>query len=580
MVTTLISGGTVFDGGGADRDGRRADVLVVDGEVRAIGSHLDVPSDAERIDASGCWVTPGFVDLHTHYDAELEFAPSLSESLRHGVTTVLVGSCGLSFAVGEPEDLADMFCRVEGIPRDDVLPMLERIVDWSSPAGYLDHLDQMPLGPNVVSLLGHSAIRAHVMGFGRSVDERVHATESELAEMERLVADALDAGYLGLSINTLPWDKLDGTRYRSRPTPSVFADWKEYRRLVRPIRDRGAIFQAVPNIQTRWNLALFAAIASRIGHAPMRTMLISMADTVSMRGTHRALGAFLWTSRRLLGADLRMQSLPNVFDMWIDGLENPIMEELGAGTEALHLDRSVRGELMTEPGWRRRFRSQWTDKLRGRVYHRNLAEARIMGAPDPALVGATFAEVAASRGVDPLDCFMDLIAEHGTDLRWHTVIANDRRAELEWIAAHDQVLIGFSDAGAHLRNMGFYNFPLQMLRLAADAQRAGRPFMSIGRAVHRVTGELADYLGVDAGRLVEGARADVVVVDPEGLDGTLDVLHEAPMPGFAQLDRLVRRNDRAVRAVLVNGRLAWDGSSLAPEVGKAAGYGQLLRGSY
>lgn len=578
MTSTLISGGTVHDGGGGP--GRRADVLLVDGRVERIAPTIEVGPEVDRVDATGCWVTPGFVDLHTHYDAELEFAPALGESVRHGITTALIGSCGLSFAVGEPEDLADTFCRVEGIPRDDVLPMLERVLTWTTPAEYLDHLETLPLGPNVVSFLGHSAIRAHVMGLGRSVDERARPTPAELDRMVRLVDDALDAGYLGLSINTLPWDKLDGTRYRSRPTPSVFATWKEYRRLVGPVRERGAIFQAVPNIQTRWNLALFAAIASRVGHRPMRTMLISMADTVSMRGTHKLLGAFLTASRRVLGADLRMQSLPNVFDMWIDGLENPIMEELGAGTEALHLDRALRGELMAEPGWRQRFRSQWTNKFRGRVYHRNLAEARIMGAPDAALVGRTFAEVASERGQDALDCFIDLIAEHGTELRWHTVIANDRRAELEWIAAHDQVLIGFSDAGAHLRNMGFYNFPLQLLRLARDAERDGSPFMSIGRAVHRVTAEIADYLGVEAGHLRPGARADVVVVDPAGLDDSLDVLHEEPMPGFPGLDRLVRRNDAAVRAVFVNGELAWDGQELTPELGKSTAFGRVLRGSY
>jgi len=578
VATTLITGGTVFDGSGAD--GRRADVLVEDGVVRRIVADLEVPDGAEVIDAAGCWVTPGFVDLHTHYDAEIEFSPDLTESVRHGITTVLVGSCGLSFAVGEPEDLADMFCRVEGIPRADVLPMLRQVVEWDSPAGYLDHLEELPLGPNVVSLLGHSAIRAHVMGFGRSVDDRVVPTGGEVATMRRMVADALDAGYLGLSINTLPWDKCDGDRYRSRPTPSVFATWKEYRTLVEPVRERDAVFQAVPNIQTRWNMALFMALASKVRHRPMRTMLISLVDVRVARGMHRMVGAFLTGARRFLGADLRMQSLPMVFDMWIDGLENPVIEELGAGTEALHLDRGHRGELMTEPGWRERFRSQWTNKVRGRVYHRDLREARIMGAPDESLVGRTFADVAAERGQDPLDCFMDLIAEYGTDLRWYTVIGNDRLRELEWIAAHPQVLIGFSDAGAHLRNMGFYNFALQLLRLTRDADRRGRPFLSTGQAVHRVTGELADYLGVDAGHLREGGRADVVVVDPTGLDGHLDEMHEVPMPGFPGLERLVRRNDDAVRAVLINGRLAWDGHEAAPDLGKAGGYGRLLRGAY
>ena len=269
---TVISGGTVFDGSGAD--GRRADVLVEDGVVRSIAPSIEAPAGAEVIDATGCWVTPGFLDLHTHYDAEVEFAPDLTESVRHGITTVLVGSCGLSFAVGEPEDLADMFCRVEGIPRADVLPKLRQIVDWDSPAGYLDHLEDLPLGPNVVSLLGHSAIRAHVMGFGRSVDDHVTPTAGEVATMRAMVDKALDAGYLGLSINTLPWDKCDGDRYRSRPTPSVFAKWKEYRTLVEPVRRRDAVFQAVPNIQTRWNLALFMALASKVRHAPMRTMLI------------------------------------------------------------------------------------------------------------------------------------------------------------------------------------------------------------------------------------------------------------------------------------------------------------------
>src|SRR5690606_24334809 len=161
----------------------RADVLVEDGVVRRIGRDLDVPEGADVIDADGCWVTPGFVDLHTHYDAEVEFSPDLTESVRHGITTVLVGSCGLSFAVGDPEDLADLVCRVEGIPRADVLPMLRQVVDWGSPAGYLDHLEALPLGPNVVSLLGHSAIRAHVMGFGRSVDEHVVSTGGEVATM-------------------------------------------------------------------------------------------------------------------------------------------------------------------------------------------------------------------------------------------------------------------------------------------------------------------------------------------------------------------------------------------------------------
>ncbi len=133
---------------------------------------MAAPEGTEVIEASGCWVTPGFIDLHTHYDAELEAQPELSESLRHGVTTCLIGSCGLSLVMGEPADMADMFCRVEGIPRDMVLPLLEDRVDWTSPSGYVDHLSSLPLGPNLVNMVGHSTIRAHVMGLRQKRRQR------------------------------------------------------------------------------------------------------------------------------------------------------------------------------------------------------------------------------------------------------------------------------------------------------------------------------------------------------------------------------------------------------------------------
>ncbi|MEO6627553.1 MAG: amidohydrolase family protein, partial [Aquihabitans sp.] len=200
----LVKGGTVYDGSG-QRPGLRADVLVRDGIVAQIGLDLTAPSDATVVDATGRWVTPGFVDLHTHYDAEIEMAPALGESVRHGITSVLVGSCGLSFAIGTAEDLADQFCRVEGVPRDTVLPLLEKVKDWEDPAGYLRHLDELPLGPNVTALFGHSAVRSAVMGLGRSVDEAARPTARELAEMTDHLNDALDAGYLGMSFNTLPW---------------------------------------------------------------------------------------------------------------------------------------------------------------------------------------------------------------------------------------------------------------------------------------------------------------------------------------------------------------------------------------
>ncbi|MHB1138163.1 MAG: N-acyl-D-amino-acid deacylase family protein [Microthrixaceae bacterium] len=577
MTTTVIRSGLVFDGSGGE--GVLADVLVQDGTVRAIGPDLPAPGDAHVVDAAGCWVTPGFIDLHTHYDAELEFDPALSESVRHGVTTVLIGSCGLSFAVGEPEDLADMFCRVEGVPRAEVLPMLEQLKDWESPAQYLDHLDALPLGPNVCSFLGHSALRAHVMGLGRSLDDEERPSAAEMGRMVVMLDEALDAGYLGLSINTLPWDKMDGDRFRSRPTPSVFATWKEYRRLGQVLRERDAVFEGVPDISARWNLVLFAGIASGLGRRPLRTTIISLMDVKAAPGTYKVFAGAFSVARRWLKADVRLQALPQAFRLWTDGLETPVIEEIGAGTEALHLAEQARGDLLRDPTYRERFRQQWTNRFKGRAYHRDLAEARIVDCPDPSVVGLTFAEVAARRRADRVDTFLDLAAEHGNALRWTTTVGNTDDDAVAWIVAQPQAQIGFSDAGAHLRNMAFYNFPLHLLRLVRRRRDAGRPVLPLGHAVHRVTGELADFLGIDAGRLHVGGRADLVVIDPAALDDRVDEVAEVPMPGIESVQRLVNRGDGAVRTVLVNGRVAWDDRGRAEGFGTESGYGRVLRGT-
>jgi len=148
---TVITGGLVYDGRGSAP--RRVDVGIQDGVVVALEAGL--PTDGARVlDATDRWVMPGFIDLHTHYDAEIEVAPGLSESVRHGVTTVVVGSCSLSMAVGEPDDLADMFCRVEAVPDRIVRPLLHDKKTWTTHAEYLNHLDALPLGPNVAAFVG------------------------------------------------------------------------------------------------------------------------------------------------------------------------------------------------------------------------------------------------------------------------------------------------------------------------------------------------------------------------------------------------------------------------------------------
>lgn len=584
----VIRGGTVFDGLGAP--GVVRDVVIEGGEVTGlVPPGAAVGDEAEEVDARGCWVTPGFIDIHTHYDAELEMLPGLGESVRHGVTTVFLGSCGLSLAIGAPGELADMFCRVEGIPRSVVAPLLTAGKDWDGPASYLEHLGRLPLGPHVAALLGHSAIRAATMGLGRSLDAAVRPTKAELGAMQGLLREALDVGYLGLSINTLPWDKMGGEEFRSRPTPTVFAGWSEYRALVRLLRERGRVLQGVPNLSTKLNVLLFAALSAGWWRPALKTALIALMDPIAARGIHRVTGALLRLTNRVFAGNMKFQALPNPFDLWVDGLEVPVFEEFAAGTEALHLERpEQRAALLRDPDYRRRFRRQWGDRLRGRAYHRDFARAHVVACPDASLIGKTFKKIAEERGSDAVDVFLDLAAEHGDALRWYTVVANDRPDELEWIVRHPDVLLGFSDAGAHLRNMAYYNFPLRLLRMVREGERRGRPVMTVERAVQRLTGELAQWFGIDAGTLAVGKRADVVVIDPSGLDGQLGEIHEVPVApaagpdappwaDFGGLRRLVRRNDAAVRAVWISGRRAWSDGALAPELGQAHGFGGVLR---
>ncbi|MEC8429461.1 MAG: amidohydrolase family protein, partial [Pseudomonadota bacterium] len=169
----LIKNGQIFDG--SKKPSFIGNVLIEDGKVAKVLKQNEalpeLPADIETIDATGQWVTPGFIDSHTHYDFELLVNPGLDESVRHGVTTVVTGSCSISAIMAEPEDCSDIFTRVEGVPRERVLPVLNSQKKWTRPKQYVEFLEDHPLGPNVCAYLGHSDLRMAAMGIEKSVDE-------------------------------------------------------------------------------------------------------------------------------------------------------------------------------------------------------------------------------------------------------------------------------------------------------------------------------------------------------------------------------------------------------------------------
>jgi N-acyl-D-aspartate/D-glutamate deacylase len=565
---TILENGLCFDGTG--KPGERVHLGIRSGRVAAWSAEpLDEAGCPNVIDARGKWVMPGFVDVHTHYDAEVIAAPSLSESLRHGVTTVTIGSCSISAVLSDPEDCSDLFTRVESVPRSHVLPLLRAKKTWSTPAEYVSFLEGHPLGPNVTALLGHSDVRTRVLGLARAVDENVRPSRAEMKEMERWLEEALDCGFLGLSTMTNPWDKLDGDRHRSKPLPSTFATWGEYRRLHRVLRRRRRVLQSAPNITTKINALLFLLESAGFGLGkPLKTTLITLADAKSTPGLHRFIGALTRAVNWALGADVRWQTLPAPFEVYSDGVDLVVFEEFGAGRALLHLvEQAERNELMKDDAYRRRFRKDYERTGTARVWHRDFHDAFIVACPDASLVGRSFGDVADERGAHPVDAFLDLVVQHGTALRWRTTIANHRKREVHRMINEPATLVGFADSGAHIRNMAFYSFPLRMLKLVHDDPSV----MPVEKAVHRLTGEIADWLGVDAGHLRVGDRADLVVIDPAALDARLEAYHEAPMEGFEGLVRMVNRSDGVVSSVLVGGQVAFADGEVRP-----AGSGRFL----
>lgn len=573
----IINGGTYFDGTGFP--GLLANVGVLKGRVVAVSPDpLPVGPTTRIVEAAGHWVMPGFVDVHTHYDAELQVAPGLNESVRHGVTTVLVGNCSLSTIYSTPLDIADLFSRVEALPRVHVLEAVEEAKTWSTPQGWVDAIERLPLGPHVASFLGHSDVRAAVMGLGRSTDPKQKATSEEMAEIERRLGEALDAGFLGISAMTNPWDKIDGDRYRSRALPTTYASWKEFRRLAKILRKRGGILQAVPNLNKRYDIVFFLAMATGWLRKPLKVSLLAAADPKSDPWIQRIFAPLAWVTNRIGRGKFTWQHLPTTFRVWADGIDLVVFEEFGSGREALHLREEMgRNELLSDEAYRRWFRRDFDKRFSPRVWHRDFDDAEITECPDVALIGKHIGQVARDRDLHPVDCYLDLVVEHGTKLRWKTEIANARPEVQDSLINRYGITIGFSDAGAHLRNMAFYNFGIRLLNRVYQARDNDKPFMSVEKAIYKLTGELGDFYDLDAGRIAVGDRADIVVIDPIGLTDAVDGYYEAVMPEFGGMSRMVNRNDEAVAATIVSGEVVWQGGEFADGYGNSLGTGRFLR---
>jgi N-acyl-D-aspartate/D-glutamate deacylase len=571
----VIKNGLYFDGTGAPGVPRH--VGIRDGKIACVSeTALDESGCSQVIDAAQRWVTPGFLETHSHYDAEVIAAPALRESVRHGVTTVALGTCSLSMVVSAPQDCSDLFTRVEAVPRERVLPLLRERKTWSTPREYRAFYEQHTLGPNVCSFLGHSDLRVAAMGLDRATSD-VRPTEAELVKMEGVLEDALDEGFLGLSVMTTRIDKMDGELAWSRPLPSTFTRWNEFGRLFGILRKRHAVLQGAPDSVGKINVFAFLWHAIGLFGQPLRTTLLTAMDLKSQPLLHVLTRLSGWFANVILRANFRWQALPAPMRMYIDGLDLINFEEFTGG--AILRDMKSKDEQyarISQPEFRAQFKRDLKKALGTGLWHRDFSDAFIVSCPDATLVGKNFAEIGKAQNKDGVDAFFDLCLLHREQLRWTTEMGNGRVEIMRKLLSSQHTQVGFADSGAHIRNLSFYNFPLRFLKYVLDAEAAGQPFMSFGRAVHRLTGELADWFGLEAGRIKVGDRADIAIVNPRGLDENLDRVQEAEMENLG-LVRLVNRNDDAVEATIINGRIAYRrGVGFSPDLGKVHGYGRFL----
>ena len=611
----LIRNALVFDGSGAAPSVQ--DVAVADGRVVAMARELPAGQAAQVIEADGLWLTPGLLDIHTHFDLEVELEPGLPEAVRHGTTTVVVANCSLGLAFGAQrrdgaDPIVDCFARVENVPKS-VLGKVADIVDWNDSAGYLAHFQNKALGPNVAPMIPHSMLRIEVMGLQDSITRE--PTEAELARMETLVEKGMREGYIGFSTDALPFHFLANQPNTRKQIPTQFAGYGELKRLTHVVRRWGRVWQATPPKDDK--LAIIRNFMLTSGRLFGRTLKTTAVAAMEFNTNRTLLPMAMMLSRilnsQLLRGRFRFQALAAPFQTWADGVITPISEEipcLRALNECDLEDRAARLAIMNDPAWVADFRRMWNQGKRGfnlariarwlkrenNVLSRDLRDMRIDRAPIADWSGETlqaiyerllgwqrsgagarseaerdaFASFATSP--DDADFFIHLLRRFDTGLRWTTITANCDAAVIERLLFEPLLLPGFNDSGAHLTNMAFYDGNLRMLKIA---QQRGLP--RVAHAVQRLTAEPAEFFGLDVGRIAVGAAADLALIDPAALERwqperTVEYVWREC---FAH-HQLVNRPTGVVRAVAVGGRLLWRDGAYLPAFGVEAA-GRVLR---
>lgn len=541
----VIRGGTIVDGSGLDSF--TGDVAIDGDRLAQVGGRAG--AGRREIDASGLVIAPGFIDPHTHYDAQIWWDEALTPSCYHGITTVVMGNCGFTIAPCKPDDrrrIAKMLERVEGMS----LAALEQGIDWQweSFPEFLDAIEKRRPALNAGSLIGHSALRYYVLSAEATERE---ATSDELDQMRALTREAMAAGALGFSTSQAP------THFGGdgKPVPSRFASDEEVLALAAVMAEfeHGAMEIVVKNLS---DVSVSIEAARRSG------------KPVTFLGVVTKEGAEDLAKARANGLSLVPQTTcrPTLMDFTLEG--GVIFDQLSCWGEVMQASRDEYPRIFRDPAFRERFRRDISgDSGQYTVFRPAWDDIKVIMTGSEGLrdqIGKSMTEIAAARGADPLDAFFDLPLEDDLATEFSYCVSTDTDKTASVLG--DEHLLGLSDAGAHLTLLSDAAYTTYLLgRWVRE-----RGELSIERAVSKMTKDPAEFWGIrERGMLTEGWHADVVLFDPTRVDAReAEIVFD--LPGGD--GRLVPEAE-GIEAVIVNGAVTVERGSLTGERA-----GQVVRG--
>ena len=537
MLDVIFEGATVIDGSG--QPARATNVGIKDGKIAHLSDHAGVAR--QRIDARGAWLTPGFVDLHTHYDGQASWDETLSPSIHHGVTTVVMGNCGVGFAPlhtgNKHRAVEDLISLMEGVEDIPGVALIEGVsFDWTSFPEYMTALERRPHSLDFLLQVPHDPLRMAVMGERALAQEA--STEEDVARMRRLLNEALDAGAIGFSTG-----RTDNHRTTAgQPTPASEADQRELAELASCFqgRNRGVI-QLVNDFNVLHGDSGFDSEFDLV-----ELLARESGRPLSMTWLQRDPGGDQWQRiRARTEAAVRarlpiyLQAAPRGIGVLL-GLDTTFHPLMGFPLyrEIAHLPCRERAAALRDPVRRARLAHESSQKLSGdgsaippivdlmlarieRLSARMFPLANAQDRPNYApTVQESFYAIAKRKQISPLEALYDYLTEDDGDQLIHFPIFNYNAGSLTVVREmldHPQMLYGLSDAGAHVGTICDASTSTFLLQYwARDVNPEQR--LTPEHAVHILTQRNARYLGlVDRGEIALGKRADLNLIDPERL---------------------------------------------------------------